>query len=66
MAQLSRIFSAARRSAPLTDEAPTEQPSAIESLDVSSDEEEEDSRHGWVIVGCVFAINTVTWGRRYP
>ncbi|RSL68641.1 hypothetical protein CEP54_002740 [Fusarium duplospermum] len=66
MAQLSRIFSAGRGPAPPTDEAPAEQPSPIESLDVSSDEEEEDSRHGWVIVGCVFAINTVTWGTRNP
>ncbi|RTE80623.1 hypothetical protein BHE90_004869 [Fusarium euwallaceae] len=62
MTQLSRIFSAGPRPTPPTDEAPAEQPLAIESLDISSDDEEEDSRHGWVIVGCVFAINTVTWG----
>ncbi|RSL67656.1 hypothetical protein CEP53_002890 [Fusarium sp. AF-6] len=62
MAQLSRVFSAGRRSAPPTDEAPAERHSAIESVDVSSDDEGDDSRHGWVIVGCVFAINTVTWG----
>ncbi|KAM0417247.1 hypothetical protein ACHAPT_012758 [Fusarium lateritium] len=64
MAQLSRVFSAGRRSTPpavSADQPPAASGPAIESLDVSSDDE-EDSRHGWVIVGCVFAINTVTWG----
>ncbi|KAM5354531.1 hypothetical protein ACJ41O_001178 [Fusarium nematophilum] len=43
------------------DAGPEETTTEIEALE-ATDSDPEDSRHGWVIVACVFAINTVTWG----